>query len=188
MLPKHITHLVELLACHTGRTPGYTGKLVAKSGDFYMRLKDGRGITVSRAINVTQKISNHWPADLPWPSDIPRPAPSPDSPAAQRATKEHSAHPALRLSAKGQIRKPAALCALLGIDLALYYQATSQYGAGKARADKTPRKGSEMAALVAALALLGDRRFASRREMAQLAASMPGSVLRQRLAPLLEAA
>lgn len=80
------------------------------------------------------------------------------------------------------------MCALLGIDIAIYYQATAQYAAGKARADKTPRKGSSLAALVAALALLGDRRFVSRREMAQLAMAMPGSALRQRLAPLLEAA
>ena len=71
----NITYLIELLASHEGRAPGYVGKLVANSGDFYMRLKNGRGITVRRAVKVTQKLSDQWPADLPWPLDIPRPAP-----------------------------------------------------------------------------------------------------------------
>lgn len=132
-----------------------------------------------------------WPADLPWPADIPRPAPAPDSPAAQALQAAQDAakeHPALQLSAKGQTHKPSALCALLGIDLTIYYQATSQYAEGKARAGRTPRKGSDMSALVAALALVGDRRFVCRREAVQLAIALPGSALRQRLAPLLEAA
>ena len=174
----------------TGLKASTVGRLAGGKADVLPRAKSGR-ITERRAKKVIRWLSDHWPADLPWPPDIPRPAPSPDSPAARATQAARDAvqpHPALQLSPKGQIRNPAALCELLGIDLAIYYQATSQYSQGRLRADKTPRKGSGLAALVAALALLGDRRFASRREMAQLAIAMPGSVLRQRLAPLLEEA
>lgn len=168
----------------TGLKPSTIGRLAGGKADVLSRAESGR-ITGRRIKKTVGWFSDHWPADLPWPPDIPRPTPSPDSPAAQSAPKVHSAP---QLSAKGQIRKPAALCGLLGIDISIYYQASSQYAAGKARADKWPRKGSDLATLVAALALLGDRRFVARREMAQLALAMPGSALRQRLAPLLEAA
>ena len=180
----YLPRLFEVYSDAVGLKSTTVGRLAGGKADVLARAQSGR-ITERRAGRIIAWFSNNWPADLPWPPDIPRPAPSPDSPTAQSATKER---PALQLSAKGQIRRPAALCELLGIDLAVYYQATSQYAEGKARAGRTPRKGSGLAALVAALALLGDRRFASRREMAQLAMAMPGSVLRQRLAPLLEEA
>lgn len=187
-------HLLRLAAVFVSQSPlseHTVAKHAAGQAYAFRRLRNGCTITVRRANKITKWFSDHWPADLPWPADIPRPAPSPDSPAAeaQRAAQDAArAHPALQLSAAGQIRRPAALCYLLGIDLAIYYQATSQYAEGRPRAGKTPRKGSGLAALVAALALVGDRRFAARREMAQLALAMPGSALRQRLAPLLEAA
>ena len=181
----NLHQIAALYAGYRGISLARVSNLVSKNAYLFKRLSQGSSCTLKTHNRALQWFSDHWPADLPWPPDIPRPAPSPDSPTAQSATKER---PALQLSAKGQIRRPAALCELLSIDLAIYYQATSQYAQGRPRADKAPRKGSGLAALVAALALLGDRRFVSRREMAQLAMAMPGSVLRQRLAPLLEAA
>lgn len=49
------------------------GRMASGSGDFYARLKCGHDLTTRRAVRVTQRLSGHWPADLPWPSDIPRP-------------------------------------------------------------------------------------------------------------------
>ena len=178
----YLPRLFEAYCDAAGLKPSTVGRMAGGKADVLRRATSGR-ITERRATRLMGWFSDHWP---------PRPTPSPDSPAAQalQAARDTARqHPALELSSKGQIRKPAALCALLGIDLALYYQATSQYAAGKGRADKYPRRGSDLAVLVAGLALTGDRRFASRREKVQLALAMPGqNVLRQRLAPLLEAA
>ena len=188
MFTNQLILLAEKIAAHRGVAESTIGLRFADDGKFIGRLRSGRGLTIGRAIKVTQRFSNHWPTDLPWPADIPRPAPAPDSPAAEALQARQAAakeRPALQLSAKGQIQKPAALCALLDIDLSIYYQATSQYAAGKSRMDQTPRKGSDLSALVAALALVGDCRFDHHKPAAQISMAMPGSALSQRLKPLL---
>ena len=180
----YLPPLFEAYSDATGLKPSTVGRLAGGKADVLSRAKTGR-ITGRRTKKIIGWFSDHWPADLLWPPDIPRPTPSPDSPAAratQAARDAAKAHPALQLSAKGQIRKPAALCDLLGIELDTYYQATSQYAAGKARADQTPRKGSDLSALVAALALAGDYRFAHHKAAAQISIAMPGGALSQRLA------
>lgn len=162
--------------------------LIFNHGARLANISQGADFTLHSYQKALQWFSSHWPADLPWPSDIPRPAPSPDSPAAlalRALQDEAKERPALQLSTKGQIRKPAALCELLGIELDIYYQATGQYAAGKARADKSPRKGSALAALVAALALVGDCRFVHHKAAVQISIAMPGSALSRRLKPLL---
>ena len=70
-----IAYLIELLAEYRSRSPHTIGRLVAVSGDFYQRLKDGRDITFGRANRVVQNLSDIWPDDLEWPADIPRPVP-----------------------------------------------------------------------------------------------------------------
>lgn len=162
--------------------------LIFNHGARLARISQGADFTLHSYQKALGWFSNHWPTDLSWPADIPRPAPAPDSPAAEalQATQDAAKEqPALQMSAKGQIQKPAALCALLGIDLSIYYQATSQYAAGKSRMDQTPRKGSDLSALVAALALVGDCRFGHHKLAAQISMAMPGSALSQRLKPLL---
>lgn len=70
---EQITRLIEILAHAVQRSPHTVGRMASGSGDFYARLKCGHDLTTRRAVRVTQRLSGHWPADLPWPSDIPRP-------------------------------------------------------------------------------------------------------------------
>ncbi|MBU2328946.1 MAG: hypothetical protein KJ755_16600 [Alphaproteobacteria bacterium] len=50
--------------------------LARGDGQFFKRLRGGKGCTAKTAAAVAQWFSDNWPEDLEWPSDIPRPAKS----------------------------------------------------------------------------------------------------------------
>jgi len=73
------TPLIELCdryAEHSGITHWRVSFLVRGDGQFFNRLKEGRGCTMKTAISVQQWFSDNWPLDLEWPEGIERPAPS----------------------------------------------------------------------------------------------------------------
>ncbi|MCY3689248.1 MAG: hypothetical protein OXG90_09745 [Gammaproteobacteria bacterium] len=166
--------MIDLFAAAAGREPGYVGKLLYGSGDFYARLRRGAGITLKHAARVVQAASDNWPAGAPWPQSIPRPQPSPDSPAAREAeaaaaNRGSADDEALRLGADGRLADPRALARRMApyeiqvqAYLDSYYHVVSAYHDGGARAGKRPRRKSRAMEILGALIAAGDVRFASR--------------------------
>jgi len=62
-----------------------------KKGDFFARLRAGKGCTVKTHGRVMQWFSDHWPLDLAWPADIPRPAAREGAAAAGRRVRRKAA-------------------------------------------------------------------------------------------------
>ena len=85
MYGNSLPQLIRTYATAVGLTHRTVSTYMSGSGDFCDRLERGCDVTTRRAARVTQKLSDHWPADLPWPDDVPRPDPSPGSPAALAA-------------------------------------------------------------------------------------------------------
>ena len=75
---SQIIRLIEIAAEATKRSPHTVGRWVSGDGTTYRRLRDGRDITIRRAMRIMQRLSDLWPGAADWPIDIPRPAPTPD--------------------------------------------------------------------------------------------------------------
>ena len=183
MLHSTITQLIEALSVATARSPNTVARKVAGSGDFYSRLIGGHDLTTRRAEKVLQRISDHWPADLPWPTDTPRPTPSPSvtephryrngtpadlvtSPPADPVEAEIAAIEAASvLDADGHIANPAALCEALQVPRYVYDQVIRGYADGKPRQGRMPRRGrfgkSPTERMLRVLAASGDVRFSN---------------------------
>ena len=77
MTDQSYAPLIELASSyglHMGVSHWRVAFLVRGDGQFFHRLRQGKGCTVRTAARVTQWFSDHWPTDLAWPADIPRPA------------------------------------------------------------------------------------------------------------------
>lgn len=72
--------LGALYASHRNLALSTVGRLVAGHGSFFQRVSEGR-VTLRRAAQAVQWLSDHWPSDLSWPDDIPRPEPAAGGPA-----------------------------------------------------------------------------------------------------------
>jgi len=69
----HLTRLTRTLGEHLGVTHWAISFRVAKRGDFFKRLMDGRDCSTGKYEEILAKLSAMWPEDLEWPADIPRP-------------------------------------------------------------------------------------------------------------------
>lgn len=47
--------------------------LVRGDGQFFKRLREGKGCTVTTAEKSMRWFSDNWPGDLDWPDGVPRP-------------------------------------------------------------------------------------------------------------------
>ena len=183
---RNISCLFRLYAQNLGLSTSRVSFLVVGYGTFYKRLESGCSCTLKTYNRVLQWLSDHWPVDLAWPADILRPPPAEDSPyaaalAAQAEAQNlnestnDSGNP-LALNDAGELASPKALAASLLPSYAgeaqmqsmidSYYQLTRQYADGRCRADKSPRKHSQAARLLAALIRAGDVRFQARIDQA----------------------
>ena len=71
---QDLLDLCDALSQHTNTSHWRISFLARGDGQFFKRLRDGKGCTVKTAATVLQWFSDHWPdADLEWPADIPRP-------------------------------------------------------------------------------------------------------------------
>lgn len=178
----HTIALVKYFAKAKNRAIATAAKILAGEARLLDRLDKGGSITFKRAIRIRQNASNLWPFDHPWPADIPRPPPAADSRYAQAAQAQNLNNSAqdsenpLSLNSRGEIASPKALAAsllpsyageaLMQAMMDSYYQLTRQYADGRPKADKSPRKGTRAARLLAALVAAGDVRFRARIDQA----------------------
>lgn len=65
--------LSDAYAAHMNVSHWRVSFLVRGDGQFFSRIRSGKGCTVKTAASVVQWFSDHWPVDLEWPTDIPRP-------------------------------------------------------------------------------------------------------------------
>ncbi|TKA95416.1 hypothetical protein FAZ78_16915 [Cereibacter changlensis] len=72
-LHHHLIRLCDAYAAHANISHWRVAFLARGDGQFFKRLREGKGCTVKTASATVQWFSNHWPADLEWPADIPRP-------------------------------------------------------------------------------------------------------------------
>ena len=184
MNSESILCLAAVYADHKKLTKSTVSTYASGSGDLLDRLNSGHDITTRRAGKIAKWLSDHWPLDLAWPADIPRPSPAADSPYAQALAAQaqnlnnspkDSENP-LALNSRGELASPKALAASLLPSYASaaqmqsmidsYYQLTRQYADSCARADKSPRQGTQAARLLAALVAAGDVRFQARIDQA----------------------
>ncbi|NEX47639.1 hypothetical protein [Pseudotabrizicola algicola] len=70
---QHLLDLSDAFAQHTNMSHWRVSFLARGDGQFFKRLREGKGCTVKTATAVLQWFSDNWPEDLTWPSDIPRP-------------------------------------------------------------------------------------------------------------------
>jgi hypothetical protein len=70
---QHLITLADAYARHLNVSHWRVAFLVRGDGQFFKRLRDGKGCTLKTAISTVQWFSDHWPADLEWPADFPRP-------------------------------------------------------------------------------------------------------------------
>ena len=133
---------------------------------------------MQRVARIIQWFSDHWPADLAWPHDIPRPDPSPDSPAGEALLAAQAVPDGLALNQRGHIAHVQAFLDALApngiapIDRQSYKNVIKLYCDGKPRADKDPRRGTELARVLDGLVQAGDVRFARRIEVRRQAAAL----------------
>ena len=73
---QHLIDLSEAYAGHMNLSHWRVAFLVRGDGQFFRRLREGKGCTVKTASKVFDWFSENWPADLEWPADIPRPNPN----------------------------------------------------------------------------------------------------------------
>lgn len=66
--------LSEAYAAHKNVSHWRVSFLARGDGQFFRRLKAGKGCSVRTAEMVLSFFSDHWPADLEWPRDISRPS------------------------------------------------------------------------------------------------------------------
>lgn len=71
---QHLIDLCDAYALHANVSHWRVSFLVRGDGQFFKRLKEGKGCTVKTASAALQWFSDNWPADLEWPRDIPRPS------------------------------------------------------------------------------------------------------------------
>lgn len=76
---KSLLALAEIYALHYDITHWTLSYRVFRKGDFFNRLRAGRGCTVRSYNRAVQWFSDHWPAGVAWPADIPRPKPAAQS-------------------------------------------------------------------------------------------------------------
>lgn len=180
----NLHQLAVLYASYRSISLARVSNLVCRNAYLFKRLGQGFSCTLKTYNRVLQWFSDHWPLDLAWPADIPRPPPAADSPYAQAQAAQaqnlnnspkDSENP-LALDKRGELASPKALAASLLPSYASaaqmqsmidsYYQLTRQYADGCARADKSPRQGTQAARLLAALVAAGDVRFQARIDQA----------------------
>lgn len=65
--------LARVYATATNRSEARVGTLVANSGSFFLRLREGKTLTVDLYLRVQGWFASNWPADLPWPDGCDRP-------------------------------------------------------------------------------------------------------------------
>lgn len=70
---QHLIILADAYAQHLNVSHWRVAFLVRGDGQFFKRLRDGKGCTVKTAVRTVQWFSDHWPSDLEWPAGIPRP-------------------------------------------------------------------------------------------------------------------
>jgi len=72
-----IRHLESLLAAYRekdNRAESTIGRFCAGDGDFFDRLRTGKGFNVRTYDRVARWFSDNWPEGAAWPDDVPRPA------------------------------------------------------------------------------------------------------------------
>lgn len=70
---QQLIDLCDAYAHHMNISHWRVSFLARGDGQFFKRLGDGKGCTVSTMVKVMQWFSDNWPDDLEWPQDIPRP-------------------------------------------------------------------------------------------------------------------
>ena len=70
---EHLVALSDAYAAHMNVSHWRVSFLVRGDGQFFSRLRSGKGCTVKTAFVVLQWFSDRWPNDLEWPADIARP-------------------------------------------------------------------------------------------------------------------
>ena len=78
MNSEHVSEIARLYADARGITLSTLGTYVAADGKFFRRLSEGR-VTIRRAEQILQRLSNIWPDEQTWPTSIPRPMPQIES-------------------------------------------------------------------------------------------------------------
>lgn len=69
----HLIDLSEAFAGHLNLSHWRVSFLARGDGQFFKRLREGRGCTIKTAAMLFQWFSDNWPTDLEWPRDVPRP-------------------------------------------------------------------------------------------------------------------
>ena len=72
-----IRHLELLLAAYrekVDRAESTLGRFCAGDGDFFDRLRSGKGFNVRTYDRVAQWFFSNWPEGAPWPDSVPVPA------------------------------------------------------------------------------------------------------------------
>ncbi|MBN9235155.1 MULTISPECIES: hypothetical protein [Phyllobacteriaceae] len=71
-----IRHLELLLAAYrekVDRAESTIGRFCAGDGDFFDRLRSGKGFNVRTYDRVARWFLSNWPTNASWPDDVPRP-------------------------------------------------------------------------------------------------------------------
>ena len=71
---KDLIDLADAFAGHMRISHWRVSYLTRGDGQFFKRLREGKGCTVKTASAVFSWFDANWPADLAWPRDIPRPS------------------------------------------------------------------------------------------------------------------
>lgn len=72
-----LVRLVEACASAKNLSEARVANLAGRDGQFFNRLRDGKGCSVDTLQHLRQWFSDHWPADAAWPDGIHRPDPKP---------------------------------------------------------------------------------------------------------------
>lgn len=72
-LSQHLLQLADTFASHANVTHWRVSYRARGDGQFFKRLRDGKGCTVKTAEATFLWFSSNWPIDLEWPDEIPRP-------------------------------------------------------------------------------------------------------------------
>lgn len=72
-LIRHLLSLLERFREHRDREESTIGRLCAADGSFFVRLRDGKTLTVRKYDAVVAWFFENWPEGAEWPAEVPQP-------------------------------------------------------------------------------------------------------------------